>query len=375
MKPVELTFKCKLITPMFMAGADRKTPELRPSEFKGMMRFWWRAIKAEDDIKKLKKEESQIFGGTEEKEGRSKIWIRIKYKDLSSFLAKDTTVQEEYKLNWYFDKSTRILKGKDAGIGYLWYSTYLKDNERGFIKPPFEFKIRLIINDKNNNNKKFLRIGSAVLWTAIYLGGFGTRIRRGAGNLEIVEYNITDEDLPNFECQAKNKKELKDFLEKNLFKIKEICEQAKGTDKYFNLRNAKIIILDPHESWISALNFLGNIYQEFRNKHKNQIFEIASFGMPIIHTNLKLRMVPYQKIKNNFNRLSERLASPIIFKLIKSKNFYFPLIIKLSGGDIKYIGAEEKRGKEWELKELQDFCEDLIWEFLKTFKNKEEILL
>lgn len=47
-----------------MAGADGRTPELGPSEFKGMMRFWWRAVKAEDDIAKLKKEENGIFGGT-----------------------------------------------------------------------------------------------------------------------------------------------------------------------------------------------------------------------------------------------------------------------------------------------------------------------
>ena len=49
-------FKCRVVTPMFMAGADNETPELRPSEFKGMMRFWWRAIKAEDNIEKLKQE-------------------------------------------------------------------------------------------------------------------------------------------------------------------------------------------------------------------------------------------------------------------------------------------------------------------------------
>jgi len=51
-----LKLKCRLITPMFMAGADGRTPELRPSEFKGMMRWWWRAIKAEDDIERIKKE-------------------------------------------------------------------------------------------------------------------------------------------------------------------------------------------------------------------------------------------------------------------------------------------------------------------------------
>ncbi len=35
----EIKFVCKVITPMFMTGADGRTPELRPSEFKGMMYF------------------------------------------------------------------------------------------------------------------------------------------------------------------------------------------------------------------------------------------------------------------------------------------------------------------------------------------------
>jgi CRISPR type III-B/RAMP module RAMP protein Cmr1 len=69
-------FTCSVVTPMFMAGADGRTPELRPSEFKGIMRFWWRAIREDDDIEKLKEEEAKIFGGTE-KEGKSKVAIRI----------------------------------------------------------------------------------------------------------------------------------------------------------------------------------------------------------------------------------------------------------------------------------------------------------
>ena len=38
-----ITFELETITPMFMAGADGETFELRPSSIKGDMRFWWRA--------------------------------------------------------------------------------------------------------------------------------------------------------------------------------------------------------------------------------------------------------------------------------------------------------------------------------------------
>ncbi len=41
-----ITFECETITPMFLARADGKTPELRPPSIKGLMRFWWRAMNA-----------------------------------------------------------------------------------------------------------------------------------------------------------------------------------------------------------------------------------------------------------------------------------------------------------------------------------------
>lgn len=69
-------FTCEVITPMFLAGADGSTPELRPASIKGAMRFWWRAMngglvrKDEQgrwDYSELKKRESEIFGGTSQR--------------------------------------------------------------------------------------------------------------------------------------------------------------------------------------------------------------------------------------------------------------------------------------------------------------------
>ncbi|NER00596.1 MAG: type III-B CRISPR module RAMP protein Cmr1, partial [Cyanothece sp. SIO2G6] len=64
-----LTFTCKIITPMFLAGADGKTPELRSASIKGAMRFWWRAVNGhvglESQIKREKsdKKETLISAG------------------------------------------------------------------------------------------------------------------------------------------------------------------------------------------------------------------------------------------------------------------------------------------------------------------------
>ena len=54
--------KMKIITPMCSHGAEKEA-ELRLTEIKHAMRFWWRTINYYPDCDKLKEEERAIFGG------------------------------------------------------------------------------------------------------------------------------------------------------------------------------------------------------------------------------------------------------------------------------------------------------------------------
>ncbi|HYK85247.1 MAG TPA: type III-B CRISPR module RAMP protein Cmr1, partial [Ktedonobacteraceae bacterium] len=40
----EVTFNVETITPLFLAGADQNTAELRAPSFRGAMRYWFRAL-------------------------------------------------------------------------------------------------------------------------------------------------------------------------------------------------------------------------------------------------------------------------------------------------------------------------------------------
>ena len=61
------------VTPMFLRGADNKTPELRPPAFKALFRYWWRTV-PDYDTDKLRKEEAKLFGSTD---GKAPFSIRI----------------------------------------------------------------------------------------------------------------------------------------------------------------------------------------------------------------------------------------------------------------------------------------------------------
>ncbi len=73
----KIIFNCETITPMFSAGADGRTPEIRVPEIKAAMRFWWRACNGHLSIEELRKKEAEIFGGSGEKEGKSSFSMRV----------------------------------------------------------------------------------------------------------------------------------------------------------------------------------------------------------------------------------------------------------------------------------------------------------
>ncbi len=350
----ELKLKCKLITPLFMFGGDSKTPELRPSEFKGMMRWWWRAIKAENDIEKLRIEEGKIFGGTGKGEGRSKVRITINMENnLESFIRANLRTHPELKLN-----------NQHSGIGYLLYSTILPRYEKRYIDAKYKFYINL-----SSYDEFAFKNAVAALWSAIYLGGFGTRARRGGGNLEILEATLESYEGLNFICKAKNVNELKEWLIKNLKVIKTLCPSGSGTSKYTTLKNSTILLFEPKKNWIEALNFLGEKYRNFRSQNKNKTFEVAVFGMPIRHRTGDT-IVP---ITNIGGKTLHRFASPVIFKIIKGEeNFYFPVVVLLNPGGVDKVGMKGKKGDGKD--KIQDFKYDEIFHFFRNYFNPNETI-
>jgi len=150
------TIKCKTITPLLLAGADGRTLELRPPSIKGMMRFWWRAVNGHLSLEDLKKQESDLFGTSNEKVGKSNIRIRIQ--------------SEELKKIDYF-----LLPHRNAA-------------HVNPISP--DQNISITLSSYSN-----IQVYSDILNLCLILGGFGKRSRRGFGSLEPENVNIEIEDI------------------------------------------------------------------------------------------------------------------------------------------------------------------------------------
>lgn len=163
-----VVFTCKVITPMFLNGADGQTPELRAPSIKGALRFWWRALNGHLPLtdtaysKGLKSLESEIFGGSGDNVQRSRVII---------------TVSQNGPLN---KKTCELVPHKPFMKG-----------EAIIAETTFDVTLKIKDNPYLNKEKAI-----ALFMLTCYLGGFGKRVRRGMGSVDIIAIDGKKEGIP-----------------------------------------------------------------------------------------------------------------------------------------------------------------------------------
>lgn len=167
---------------MFLAGADGKTPELRAASIKGAMRFWWRALNGhyliDSELNKdilyhtgLRDQESFIFGGAGggKGEGRSSFSIQVKNKALPI-------------------SSQKLVPHKERGFmaeGFVPGNEF----EVKFRLPKVKgeaYQVKVPIGGKKQgifDRRKLI----ALFQLTCILGGYGRRVRRGMGSVQVVK--------------------------------------------------------------------------------------------------------------------------------------------------------------------------------------------
>lgn len=171
-----VTFKCEIVTPMFLAGADGIEPDLRPPSIKGAMRFWWRAMHGHYTLSKLQEEETRIFGGGGENAKRSSFQLRV------STEAQEMTKQD-YQPLLHHTGGNNCISCNDS-----------QNQNTIRCKKNFKFKsiIRGLFNVKISAND-LEPIKKIFILTCLF-GGFGRRSRRGFGSVRIIKIKISDKN-------------------------------------------------------------------------------------------------------------------------------------------------------------------------------------
>ena len=160
-----ITFECEVITPMFLAGADGVTPELRPASIKGALRFWWRALNGHLGLDEMRRIEGNVFGSTSQ---RSALIIMI---------------EQHLRYDGVSKKSLLPHKGGSTTPNFS-------------INESFTLKLSLTREDRGMD---IGGVKSLFILTCV-LGGLGKRSRRGFGgfkinkikqnNMDWIDYNM-----------------------------------------------------------------------------------------------------------------------------------------------------------------------------------------
>jgi len=368
----KISFDLETITPLFMAGADRKTPELRPPSFKGMMRFWWRAMRADNDWEQLAKDEAKIFGGTGKGEGKSKISIRIS----KSNAKKDTNLKEYAEIKSY------------PGVGYLLYSTFMQKNrEKAYFEHDSQFRLEISSSEIDS-----LHQAEAAFWLSVNFGGFGTRSRRGGGNLAVINCRGIDDDHTKLlKKRYMPKNNIQSFLTEGYKEAKKTITQYK-TNRYSNLSGATIFIGQVHENWQKALDSVGMPLMDYRAKKRpdydifadyltgstnNNELERVKFGLPLggrFNNNPAVKGRSFNiapKVGKDFTRR----GSPLIIKVLKNNNSksnkpYVPVLVLLTGvflpNEVKIIIKETGKTRTRKPISKEYTNVDIIRDFIGT---------
>jgi len=159
----QLSLTVEAVTPIFMTGADNKTPELRPASFRGILRFWLRALlgaRIGNDLGELQKLESSVFGSTH---GASPLVIKTRAWN-------DSLRQGERRLLPHSER-----RGHATAPAFTEGSQF-----------------KLIFTPRLGQTIPAEGLGALALLLA--LGGVGKRSRRGFGSLQGIELDALSVD-------------------------------------------------------------------------------------------------------------------------------------------------------------------------------------
>ena len=175
----------RIVTPLFCAGADPKgSPELRLAGFKGVLRYWWRALAwaecgAQLDV--IQQREDRLFGSAGG--GQSRVSMRLAVDSDPPMVSVDSVLTVSLTNKSVVGNGARYL-------GYGVMETFASSHKntkagqltRACLRAPFDFTVRMRGRDLSEQESAALRDALIALGT---IGGMGAKSRKGYGSLAL----------------------------------------------------------------------------------------------------------------------------------------------------------------------------------------------
>ncbi|WP_273845472.1 type III-B CRISPR module RAMP protein Cmr1 [Rubrobacter calidifluminis] len=187
MEKIEATFR--VVTPMFMSGADQSKAELRLPSIKGALRFWWRALawSRYGDLQKIREEETRLFGSTDE--GQAAVLLKLFSQTMPKVLEKGQILKDGENV---VGEGTRYL---GYGVMEAFASKNRSTQAGQLIRPcllsPFEFTLELRFGRLATEQQISSSIETLKLMGLV--GSLGSKSRKGYGSLTLTKLSYSNE--------------------------------------------------------------------------------------------------------------------------------------------------------------------------------------
>ncbi len=339
----DVTFNLRALTPVFIAGADQSRAELRAPSFRGLMRYWLRALVGgltgtdAVGLQKVRQAETDLFGAT----------------DTGSAVSIQVTAASNEAREFTERVSVRVGNTWQAtGKGYLLWSMVRSGRpEKGNVKParwyfPPGTTFQVTLSTHGSENAK-LKQAVAAFWLHTHLGGIGSRSRRAAGSLAVQAEKNSSIEFP-FQTPA-SAAALKQQIEQGIALSRGLYASEKRSiqEALFDILApgfCRIWILQDEQPWPNAeiaMQKLGERLQDYRSRIP--IGRRKVFGLPLM---------PIIRDK--------RRASPLLLRVAELQgNRYvgIAVLFKTTGSDIR----------------IEDY--DVIEKWTNEFRGKLEVTL
>lgn len=269
--PKTIKAEYRIVVPAFVGDVKKEAGNISPATFKGVLRFWWRAINwspAQDDtgendnqkaLSILHQQESHLFGSSaEDGTGQAKFSLRLKINEIPTA-----------KSDW------PPAKGGSGYLGYGLWSTnttqarqYIPEKTRN--SEDVNFSVEAVLHPSLSSGHIQSLLDAFTIMGL--LGGLGSRARRAFGSIALTEINGTKYQ---FETVAEYRKAIGDLLNSYAF------HDALPPFTAFSKRSAIGINSESEQNARAAHRELGSLFKQYRGSPEGlKGPQKKVFGMP-----------------------------------------------------------------------------------------------
>lgn len=179
----------RVVTPLFCAGADARSAEIRLPSFKGVLRFWWRALawsRLNGDLEAIRNQEDTLFGSAGG--GQSRVLMRLGLGLCPSVVPEGRRLTIPGQKRRVVGQGARYLGyGVMEAFGSTKKGTEAGQLTRACLRAPFDFTVHLRSRGLTADQADSLKDALVALGV---MGGLGARSRKGYGSLTMQSLRV-----------------------------------------------------------------------------------------------------------------------------------------------------------------------------------------